>query len=113
RADRGQGFLVARGEAHGAPPVLLAELEADRASEVDKLRFGEVLMQPRPQLVARSIRVVGDRIGPFERGTRGVVEAGGIRHFGIVRQIPVTKLLDALVSQALVDDVLADVAPTL
>src|SRR5205814_8661016 len=68
-------------------------------------------MEPRPELVVRAIRVVRDRVGPLERGTRGVVEACRVCHFGIVGEVPVAELLDALVGDAPIEDVLAYVAP--
>src|SRR5438445_13847329 len=64
RAHRRQASLVARREAHGPPPVLLPELEADGASEVDEFLLAEVAMEPRPELIARAIRVVRDRVCP-------------------------------------------------
>src|SRR5205823_3716366 len=61
--------------------------------------------------LARAIGVVRERVGPLERGTRGVVEACRVCHFGIVGEVPVAELLDALVGDAPIDDVLAYVAP--
>ena len=91
--------------------MLLAELEADGASEINKLLLAEAAMEPRPELVVRAIRVVRDRVGPLERGTRWVVEACRVCHFGIVGEVPVAELLDALVGDAPIEDVLAYVAP--
>ena len=90
--------------------MLLTELETDRASEIDELGLTEARMQARPELVVRAIRVVRDRVGPLERGTLGVVEACRVCHFGIVGEVPVAELLDALVGDAPIEDVLAYVA---
>ena len=91
--------------------MLLTELETDRAPEVHQLRVAEAVVQPGPELVAGAIRVVRDRVGPFESGTRGVVEAGELQHLGVVRQVPVAELLYALIGDASLDHVLAYVAP--
>ena len=91
--------------------MLLPELEADGASEIDELLFAEAAVQPGPELVSGAIRVVRDRVGPLEGGPLGIVEASEVRGLGLVRQIPVAELFDALVDDASVEDVLADVAP--
>src|SRR5258707_15394775 len=59
--------LIARGQADRPAPVLVAELEADRAPELDELRLGEERVQPRPQRVVRASRVERDGLGPAQR----------------------------------------------
>ena len=48
--------------------VLLAQLEADRAAELDELGLAEVAVQPLPELVVGPVRVPDDRVGPVEGG---------------------------------------------
>ena len=63
------GF-VPRGQADGPAPVLLPELEADGAAEVDQLLLAELRVQPVPEGIVRRVRVPCDRMGPFEGEAR-------------------------------------------
>ena len=91
--------------------MLLPELEADRAADVDELGLAERAMQPSPEIVAGAIRVVRDRVGPLESGPLSFAEPREVHDLGVVRQVPVAELFDPLIDDASLEDVLAYVAP--
>src|SRR5207237_1128244 len=92
------------------------ELEPPEPAEApeggtDETGLTEARMQARPELIAGAIRVVRDRVGPFESRPLRVAPAGEIRHLGIARDVPVTEILDALIGDTSLDHVVLDVAP--
>ena len=100
---------IAAGEAKSTSPVLLAEFEADRATELDQLLIAEQLMEARPQLVVGAIGVPGDCVRPVERGALASVEAREIGERGIAREVAEAELLQPRVDEAAAKDVVARV----
>jgi len=64
--------------------MLLPELEADGAAEIDELRLAEAAWSRAPKPIGRTVRVVGDGVRPFERGALGTAEAGEVHRLGVV-----------------------------
>ncbi len=54
-------------DVQGAQPALLAHGDGDEIADLDQLGLAEMLVQTRPQLVARR-QIPGDRLGIGERG---------------------------------------------
>src|SRR5690349_12133961 len=89
-----------------------AELEADRAPELDELLLAELVVQPRPQLVGRGVGVPDDRIRPLERCALapGIpLDLNSVR-VGDVRE---AELLQAAVDEAVLEHAALDEAPRL
>src|SRR3954451_1103633 len=71
------------GQAERAEPVLLAEREGDRVSELDELGLGEVRVQALPELLVGEVAVPRDRVRPGEHGALAVVESGRVVRVGL------------------------------
>ena len=79
--------MIAARQPERSTPVLLPEFEADRAAELDELRFGEVRVEAGPEVVVGSGGVPGDRVRPPQGEPLTLVEAGEVRDLGVLGEV--------------------------
>src|SRR5438105_7864365 len=87
--------------------MLIAELEPDRAPEVDELGLAEERMQPRPERVIGPVGVVGDRFGPRERRAVALREAADVLPRKVAGEEAEADLLEIVVHDARPEHVVA------
>src|SRR5438445_6810484 len=68
-------------------------------------------MQTLPERLGRAIRVIGDRVGPIQRGALASRESVEIDDFRITHEIPKAQFFDPLVDDAALEHVVTDVSP--